>query len=210
MPHRMYEIERHMTKLGISPDVVAHIMTVIRNHAKPDISDDPSITPTATEAEIGEIARQFHRFSLRRSEALGQPVSDPGWNMLLALVADMAEYRSSCVTSLCYASGVPMTTALRHLARMERNGMIHRREHRHDSRKSILEAAPKTRAVMNDLILSFCVSPPFNLDVGHNASPSTAIHPRSIRHGELDPDAPMRSLGPDHPGKSTQNHRRPD
>ncbi|WP_119744366.1 helix-turn-helix transcriptional regulator [Sphingobium terrigena] len=183
---------------------------MIRSHAKPDISDDPSISPTATEAEIGEIARQFHRFSLRRSEALGQPVSDPGWNMLLALVADMAEYRPSCVTSLCYASGAPMTTALRHLARLESSGLIYRREHRHDSRKSIMEAAPRTMAVMYDLILSFCVAPPSGLNAAHGASPSTAIHPRSIRHGELDPETPFRPLDPARAGKSTQNHRRPD
>lgn len=160
MIDRVGEIEHHLISLGISPKVVTNLLDIIRTHATATPSYEPDITPEPMDAEIGQIARMFHKSSLRRGEALGQPVSDPGWNMLLALVADATEYRASCVTSLCYASGSPMTTALRHLRRLEKNGKILRREHRHDSRKSIIEATPATLAVMKQLILSFCVPPP--------------------------------------------------
>jgi DNA-binding MarR family transcriptional regulator len=160
MIDRIREIERHMIRLGVSAKVVTNLLDIIRTHATADPAFEPDITSEAMETEIGQIARIFHKSSLRRSEVLGQPVSDPAWNMLLALVADATEYRTSCVTSLCYASGAPMTTALRHLSKLETDGKIQRREHRHDSRKSIIEATPATLAKMKQLILSFCVAPP--------------------------------------------------
>jgi hypothetical protein len=162
MVDRIGEIERHMIRLGISTKVATDLLAIIRAHATVAPEFHPAIHPQIVAAEIGQIARTFHKSSLRRGEALGQPVSDPGWNMLLAMVMDATEYRTSCVTSLCYASGAPMTTALRHLSRLEKDGKILRREHRHDSRKCVIEATPDTLETMKKLIVSFCVEPPLH------------------------------------------------
>ncbi|MFZ5695854.1 MAG: hypothetical protein ACOY4N_09450 [Pseudomonadota bacterium] len=162
MVDRIGEIERHMILLGISKKAIADLSTMIRAHATVAPDADPAIHPQVLTAEIGQIARTFHKSSLRRGEALHYPISDPGWNMLLALVTDATEYRTSCVTSLCCASGSPMTTALRHLSRLERDGKIQRREDRHDSRKCVIEATPETLEIMRDLIVSFCVEPPLH------------------------------------------------
>src|SRR5690606_19158395 len=48
--------------------------------------------------------------------------ADPAWDMLLDLTAAAAENTRVSVTSLCIASGVPPTTALRWIAQMVESG----------------------------------------------------------------------------------------
>lgn len=160
MPNRLREIRHHMVKLGIGPVVLDALIELIRANAQVDPDFEQQADVPVAIADVGAIAKQFHRSSLRRGEVIGQPVADPGWNMLLALIADTSEARPSSVTSLCYASGAPMTTALRHLKRLETSGLVRRRGHEQDGRRAIIEALPTTIATMSELIVSFCVQPP--------------------------------------------------
>ena len=50
--------------------------------------------------------------------------ADPAWDMLLDLTAARAERSRVSVTSLCIASGVPPTTALRWIAQMTEAGLL--------------------------------------------------------------------------------------
>lgn len=64
--------------------------------------------------------------------------ADPAWDMLLDLSAARVEHRRVSVTSLCIASGVPNTTALRWMKLLERAGLIERIEDDTDRRRAFV------------------------------------------------------------------------
>mgnify|MGYP002129179971 FL=1 len=64
--------------------------------------------------------------------------ADPAWDMLLDLTAATAEHRRISVTSLCLASGVPPTTALRWIGQMEEAGLVERQEDSTDRRRAFV------------------------------------------------------------------------
>jgi DNA-binding MarR family transcriptional regulator len=61
--------------------------------------------------------------------------ADPAWDILLDLTAARAEHVRVSVTSLCIASGVPPTTALRWIGQMTRAGLLERVEDPSDRRR---------------------------------------------------------------------------
>lgn len=61
--------------------------------------------------------------------------ADPAWDMLLDLTAARAEHRRVSVTSLCIASGVPTTTALRWIKVLEQADLVSRVEDDTDRRR---------------------------------------------------------------------------
>ena len=61
--------------------------------------------------------------------------ADPAWDILLDLSAARAEGRQVSVTSLCIASGVPATTALRWIAQMTEAGLLERVADEQDGRR---------------------------------------------------------------------------
>ena len=70
-----------------------------------------------------------------RRRLIGDEQSDPVWAMVLELCAARLEGRELSVTSLCLASGLPVTTALRRLDELERDGRIKRSPDGKDRRR---------------------------------------------------------------------------
>ena len=68
--------------------------------------------------------------------------ADPAWDMLLDLARARIECQGVSVTSLCHASGVPATTALRWIRLLERRQLIAREHDRHDRRRSFVVLTP--------------------------------------------------------------------
>ena len=64
--------------------------------------------------------------------------ADPAWDMLLDLTLARAERRRVSVTSLCIASGVPTTTALRWIKLLELSGLVERVEDETDRRRTFV------------------------------------------------------------------------
>jgi hypothetical protein len=64
--------------------------------------------------------------------------ADPAWDMLLDLTAARAEHTRVSVTSLCIASGVPPTTALRWIGQMTQGGLLERVEDESDRRRAFI------------------------------------------------------------------------
>ncbi|NCP18457.1 MAG: winged helix-turn-helix transcriptional regulator [Erythrobacter sp.] len=64
--------------------------------------------------------------------------ADPAWDILLDLTAARAEGRRVSVTSLCIASGVPPTTALRWISQMTEHGLLQREEDMVDRRRAFV------------------------------------------------------------------------
>lgn len=69
--------------------------------------------------------------------------ADPAWDILLDLTAARAEHNRVSVTSLCIASGVPPTTALRWISQMVEAGMLERVEDEEDRRRAFVALSDK-------------------------------------------------------------------
>lgn len=74
--------------------------------------------------------------------------ADPAWDMLLDLAAAEGEGTRVSVTSLCIASGVPPTTALRWVRQMTENGLFERIDDPSDKRRAFISLSAKSRDAM--------------------------------------------------------------
>ncbi|MCB2048860.1 MAG: winged helix DNA-binding protein [Novosphingobium sp.] len=74
--------------------------------------------------------------------------ADPAWDMLLDLTAARAEHTRVSVTSLCIASGVPPTTALRWISQMTEAGLFERIEDESDRRRAFIALTEKAAEAM--------------------------------------------------------------
>lgn len=73
----------------------------------------------------------------------GDLFADPAWDMLLDLTASRVEHTRVSVTSLCIASGVPPTTALRWISQMTDAGLLERSEDETDRRRAFIQLTDK-------------------------------------------------------------------
>ncbi|MDP3677290.1 MAG: winged helix DNA-binding protein [Novosphingobium sp.] len=84
------------------------------------------------------IRRIIRQRQLRARFFDGELFADPAWDMLLDLAASRAEHKRVSVTSLCIASGVPPTTALRWITLMTEGGLLERVEDETDRRRAFI------------------------------------------------------------------------
>ena len=68
----------------------------------------------------------------------GELFADPAWDILLDLTVARAEHARVSVTSLCIASGVPPTTALRWIGQMTEAGLLERVQDESDRRRAFI------------------------------------------------------------------------
>jgi len=95
-------------------------------------------------AALTEFVARMRRLRLQRNQIIGAPLfRDPAWDMLLELFVSKESGRRLSVSSLCLASGVPPTTALRHLSRLEKHGLITRTGDPDDNRRWFVEPTEK-------------------------------------------------------------------
>jgi len=74
--------------------------------------------------------------------------ADPAWDILLDLTAARAEHVRVSVTSLCIASGVPPTTALRWIGQMTEAGLLERVEDDSDRRRAFIQLGDRAADAM--------------------------------------------------------------
>lgn len=79
-------------------------------------------------------------------------LAEPAWDMLLDLYLSHVAGRSVAVSSLCIASGVPTTTALRLVRVLEKEGLLLRERDRDDGRRSFVKLSVPAREKI-DLLL---------------------------------------------------------
>lgn len=81
------------------------------------------------------VRRIIRQRQLRARFFDGELFADPAWDMLLDLAAARVEHYRVSVTSLCIASAVPPTTALRWIGQMSEAGLLQRVEDETDRRR---------------------------------------------------------------------------
>jgi hypothetical protein len=89
------------------------------------------------------IRRIIRQRQLRARFFDGDLFGDPAWDMLLDLTAARAEHNRVSVTSLCIASGVPPTTALRWIGQLVEAGLFQRVEDETDRRRAFITLSDK-------------------------------------------------------------------
>lgn len=111
------------------------------------------VAPIAEIPEDG--VRPILELRARRCRFFGDALfGEPAWEMLLELYDAKSRGRRESVSSLCFASGVPQTTALRWVSRLECDGWLTRSPDPKDARRFFVEATDKTITAMNQLFRS--------------------------------------------------------
>lgn len=108
---------------------------------------EPSTATRATRPALPDprLVRRIIRHRQLRSRYFDtQLFADPAWDMLLDLTAARAEHRRVSVTSLCIASGVPPTTALRWIGQMVEQGLFVRVGDDSDRRRAFIELGERS------------------------------------------------------------------
>lgn len=75
--------------------------------------------------------------------------ADPAWDMLLDLLAARLEHERVSVSSLCIASAVPPTTALRWIRTLTEKGFVQRQADPHDGRRVFIALADGTAEALS-------------------------------------------------------------
>ena len=86
--------------------------------------------------QLASFAKQIHSARRRRDEFLPIERGEPSWDMLLDLFVNHVLGRRVSVTSATVMSGCPHTTALRHLVKLEEQGLLFRQDSGKDQRVS--------------------------------------------------------------------------
>ncbi len=107
-----------------------------------------------------DMAERLYKF--RRSREVqaehafgGGLFADPAWDIMLDLFIHDARGLSVSVSSACQGSVSPATTALRHLAELERRGIVHRRPHPSDRRVMNVRLSNEALNMMNTVLAGF-------------------------------------------------------
>lgn len=104
---------------------------------------DKLVAPRPSLPDARMIRRIIRQRQMRARFFDGDLFADPAWDMLLDLAAAHVEKAKVSVTSLCIASSVPPTTALRWIGQMTEAGLLKRVEDEADRRRAFIVLTDK-------------------------------------------------------------------
>lgn len=108
------------------------------------------------EDPLVSMARHFHKTRRAGKAIFGQQViSDPQYDMLLELFIAHHEGRTVLTTDLCRAAGVPATTALRHIDKLQAAGFLRRLPDSSDARRNLVVATDEAVRCTKELLGEF-------------------------------------------------------
>lgn len=98
---------------------------------------------------LSALSLTYYRIRRSRDNYLPKQLfGEPAWDILLDLYINHTQARSVSVSSLCVASMVPATTALRYIAMLEDHGLLRKVPAEHDRRVSLVELTDKGSSAM--------------------------------------------------------------
>ncbi len=149
-PERLRELSEQVGRLARMLALMSHD----RGETAPGNTDEGSGAEGAAEALVDPCAlRLVIRARRLRDQYFGSEIfADPAWDMLLDLMAARLEGQPVAVSSLCIASAVPPTTALRWIKTMTEVGLFVRVADPKDRRRVFIELAPRAVEAMGGYI----------------------------------------------------------
>lgn len=139
---------------SLDVDVLEHIVVTASGHARmlhrrSKASPTSPVTlrsanePTDAARALSNARRTLRRRQLRRQLVGSDELfGEPAWDMLIDLFIHAGEARPVSTSSLCIASGQPMSTALRLLQRLCDAQLVTRTADREDGRRNFIRLAP--------------------------------------------------------------------
>ena len=100
---------------------------------------DQALALDRTKKELRRVKAALKAQKMQRKLFGTELVANPCWDMLLDLYEKMLLNRSVSVSSLALASGVPVTTALRRMGKLEEMGLVRRGKDTADARRVFVE-----------------------------------------------------------------------
>ena len=109
------------------------------------------------EQNLTIIAENMYRLRRRRDALMaarfgGDIFSDPAWDIILDLYIHNSRNQDVSVTSVCSASMVPITTALRYITLLSERGLIERSKNPKDGRSYLLRLSPEAIRIIEELL----------------------------------------------------------
>ena len=102
---------------------------------------------------VYSLVKDILRFRRLRNRLLGGDLfGEPAWDILLELFAADWSGDKLSVSAACYVSGVPSSTALRWVVRLEREGWIQRVDDPLDGRRSWLMLTDRAERSMREVV----------------------------------------------------------
>ena len=115
---------------------------------------------TAIPSHLLVAAKLLGDLRQKQEAFLGRPglFSDPGWDILLSILIDEGSGRPSYVKSVTIAAGLPDTTGLEWIRRLELHGLIISKADAADRRRRLLSLSIKGRNGLLGVLRSFVTS----------------------------------------------------
>ncbi|MES2302963.1 MAG: MarR family transcriptional regulator [Pseudomonadota bacterium] len=106
------------------------------------------------EIECLRVAASLYGLRRKRDSAAGRKglFGEPGWDILLDLYIAERRRTEVQVSSVCLDAGVPSTTILRWIARLERDGLIYRMADNADARRRYVRLTEQGRDMMRTIL----------------------------------------------------------
>lgn len=107
-----------------------------------------------SEAEAFRLAKALYALRRRRDSAtsIKSLFGEPAWDILLDLYIAQKSRAELQVSSVCIEAGVPSTTILRWIARLEREGLVYRAADKGDARRRYVRLTSEGHALIVRLL----------------------------------------------------------
>jgi DNA-binding MarR family transcriptional regulator len=151
-------IARAVTRLGQRLNSINHsasTLPILSELDDPVLHQEPSLDVANTVSVLRRIIRERRVRERFFKEAR---FGEPAWDIILDLTLAWFEGKTVAVSSLCIASGVPMSTAMRWINEMIEAGLIDRWIDPTDGRRNLMQVSPTTRDAMLRYLAALNVS----------------------------------------------------
>lgn len=151
-------IARAVTRLGRRLNSINHsasTLSILSELDDPVLDQEPSLDVANTVSVLRRIIRERR---VRERFFKKARFGEPAWDIILDLTLASFEGKTVAVSSLCIASGVPMSTAMRWINEMIEAGLIDRWIDPTDGRRNLMQVSPATRDAMLRYLAALNVS----------------------------------------------------